>query len=187
MKKKLSACAGFSLVETLCAVAVLMLLCVMLNSGLSVAVKTYFDITAESETQLLLNSLTNAIAGELRYAYGVSGEDDPVYNGGLRLALTADGQVCVTGGPGGDKELLPTEKDGRGGAYHGKKYSVVQITEDDGSSVPLARYSEEDGCFTINFKVVWAERGISAQTPEGGVVIRCLNAPREPEGGAGTP
>ena len=29
---------------------------------------TYFDLTAESETQLLLNTLTDAIAGELRYA-----------------------------------------------------------------------------------------------------------------------
>ena len=69
MKKKLKSSAGFSLVEMLCAVAVLMLLCVMVNTGLSVAMKTYFDLTAESETQLLLNTLTDAIAGELRYAH----------------------------------------------------------------------------------------------------------------------
>ena len=47
MKKKLKSSAGFSLVEMLCAVAVLMLLCVMLNSGLSAAMKTYYDLTAE--------------------------------------------------------------------------------------------------------------------------------------------
>ncbi len=187
MKKKLRSPAGFSMVEMLCAVAVLMLLCVMLNSGLSAAMKTYFDITAKSETQLLLNSLTNAMAGELRCAYGVSGGDNPAYNGGLRLALSGDGQVLVTGGPGGDKELLPTEKDGKGGAYHGKKYSVVLLEDGGGSPVPLVRYSEADGCFTINFKVVWEEGGISTQTPDGGVTIRCLNPPTEPEGGAETP
>ena len=52
MKKKLKSSAGFSLVEMLCAVAVLMLLCVMLNSGLSAAMKTYYDLTAEAETPL---------------------------------------------------------------------------------------------------------------------------------------
>lgn len=179
MKNKLRERAGFSLVETLCAVAVLMLLCVMLNSGLSVAVKTYFDITAESETQLLLNSLSNAVATELRYAYGVSGGDDPTYNGGLRLDLTDDGHICVSGPDGGQKELLPTEKDGRGGAYHGKKYSVV-LLEEGGTSVPLVRYSEDDNseddnCFVVNFKVEWTDGGISARTPEGGLIVRCLN------------
>lgn len=175
MKNKLREHAGFSLVETLCAVAVLMLLCVMLNSGLSVAVKTYFDITAESETQLLLNSLSNAVATELRYAYGVSGEEDPTYNGGLRLGLTDDGQICVSG-PDGEKKqaLLPTEKDGKGGAYHGKKYSVV-LLEEGGASVPLVRYSEDDNCFVVNFKVEWADGGISARTPEDGLIVRCLN------------
>ena len=76
MKRKLKNSSGFSLVEMLCATAVLMLLCVMLNSGLSVTMKTYFDLTAEAETQLLLNSLTNAVAGELRYAFEVSGGGD---------------------------------------------------------------------------------------------------------------
>ena len=117
MREKLNSCAGFSLVEMLCAVAVLMLLCVMLNSGLSAAMKTYFGLTAEAETQLLLNSLTNAIAGELRYAYDVEGTDNPSYNPYASLDNPADvrrlrlevreGQVFVTGGPDGDKELLP--------------------------------------------------------------------------------
>ena len=37
MKKKLKSSAGFSLVEMHCAVAVLMLLCVMVNTGFSSA------------------------------------------------------------------------------------------------------------------------------------------------------
>lgn len=170
MKKKLKDSAGFSLVEMLCAVAVLILLCMMLNSGLSMAMKAYFDITAESETQLLLNSLTNAIAGELRYAHEVSGTDEPVYNDGRRLVIT-DGQVYVN-----DTELLPKEKDDKGGAYHGKKYKVVRLS-DGGGEIPLVRY--EDGCFTVNFKVISEDGRISAETPEDGLMIRCLNPPKE--------
>jgi hypothetical protein len=40
----------------------------------------------------------------------------------------------------------------------------------------------EDGCFYVNFKVVWEGGGISAETPEGGLVIRCLNPERKEEG-----
>lgn len=169
MRQKLKNASGFSLVEMLCAVAVLMLLCVMLNSGLSAAMKTYFDLTAEAETQLLLNSLTNAIAGELRYAHeAASGADGkPAYNGGSTLRLGQDGQVYV-----GDKELLPKEKDStkRGGAYKNGDYQVdtMDIT-----------YDQATACFNLELKVSWKNSGISAQTPEGGVTIRCLNPPKE--------
>ena len=170
MKKKLRECAGFSLVEMLCAVAVLMLLCVMLNSGLSVAMKTYFYLTAEAETQLLLNSLTNAGAGELRFAYEVNGDTNPTYNGGLCLDHST-GQILVKGG-GEDKELLPKEKNGRGGAYKNGDYRVetMEIT-----------YDKDTACFTLKLKVVWKDSGISAETPPEGVVIRCLNPPKEEE------
>lgn len=176
MKKKLKDSAGFSLVEMLCAVALLMLLCVMLNSGLSVAMKTYFDITAESETQLLLNSLTNAIADELRYAHEVEGSEEPVYNDGQQLIIK-DGQVYVKDKVK-DKELLPKEKNNEGGAYHGKKYKVVQISDggEGGGTLPLVKY--EDGCFTVHFKVISEDGRISAETPEGGLVVRCLNPVR---------
>lgn len=173
MREKLKSSAGFSVVEMLCAVAVLMLLCVMLNSGLSVAMKTYFDLTAEAETQLLLNSLTNAVAGELRYAYEVSGTGGPTtspqYNNGLCLDWST-GQVLVTGG-GDDKELIPKEKDsGKGGAYKNGDYHVesMEIT-----------YDKDASCFTLTLKVAWKNSGISAETPPEGVVIRCLNPAKE--------
>ena len=179
MREKLNSCAGFSLVEMLCAVAVLMLLCVMLNSGLSAAMKTYFGLTAEAETQLLLNSLTNAIAGELRYAYDVEGTDNPSYIPYASLDNPADvrrlrlevreGQVFVTGGPDGDKELLPTEKDGRGGAYKNGNYQVGQME---------ITYDPDTACFTLDLKVDCKQSGISAEVKN--VVIRCLNPPEEP-------
>ncbi len=175
MKHKLNGSAGFTLVEMLCAVLILVLLSLMLNAGLNMAMKSYLDITAESETQLLLNSLTNAIASELRYAHEVSGDEDPTYNGDCRITLE-NGRVCA-----GGRELLPAEKGGAGGAYHGTKYSAVKIADD----VPVVQYA--DGCFTVNLKVVWNNSTISAQTPDGGVVIRCLNPPKEPEEGGEAP
>lgn len=173
MKRKLKNSSGFSLVEMLCATAVLMLLCVMLNSGLSVTMKTYFDLTAEAETQLLLNSLTNAVAGELRYAFEVSGGGDanksPTYNDGLYLDWSS-GQVLVKGGNDGDKELLPKEKDGtdRGGAYKNGEYQVEDME---------IAYDRDTACFTLNLTVGCKSSGIRAEAKN--VVIRCLNPPEK--------
>lgn len=169
MKQKLKSSAGFSLVEMLCAVAVLMLLCLMLNSGLSAAMKTYFDLTAEAETQLLLNSLTNAIAGELRYAHEVGSEGGtPTYNGGHTLTLN-DGHIYA-----GGVELLPQAdgSTGRGGAYKNGDYQVKTMDID---------YDQDTACFTLNLEVVWKNGSVSAKTPEDGLVIRCLNPPEEAE------
>lgn len=176
MRKKLKDSAGLTLVEMLCAVLILVLLSLMLNTGLNMAMKSYLNITAESETQLLLNSLTNAIAAELRYAHEVSGDADPTYNGDCQITLESNGHIYA-----GGKELLPSEKNGAGGAYHGTKYSAAKIAAD----VPIVQYA--DGCFTVNLKVVWNNNSISAQTPDGGVVIRCLNPPKGPEEGGESP
>ena len=155
MKHKLKERAGLTLVEMLCAMLILSLMGFLLHAGLSMAMQSYLHLTAEAETQILLNSLTNAIAAELRYAHGVSGDADPTYNGNCRITLESRGHICA-----GDRELLPAEKDG------------VQYA---------------DGCFTVNLKVVWNGHAVSAQTPEGGVVIRCLNPPEETEEGGEAP
>lgn len=68
MRKKLKECGGFTMVEMLCVVAILVLLCLMVDSGLSLAMRSYRDIVAESETQLLLNDLSDALSDKLRYA-----------------------------------------------------------------------------------------------------------------------
>lgn len=166
MRKKLNGRGGFTLVETLCAVAVLALLCLMLGTGMQAAVKTYREITARSETRLLLNTLVNAIADELRYAY------EPSADGG-GLALSADGRILA-----GGKDLLPAGRDGRGGAYRGGAYRAEDLE---------IGYDRDAACFTLHLKVVWKDGDISARTPEGGVAVRCLNPPKAaetaPEGG----
>jgi len=195
MKKKLKENGGFTLVEMLCAVAILVLLCLMLNTGMQMAVRTYREITAESETQLLLNTLVDAIAGELRFAHEVDGAGEVfTYNGGRSLSVNSQGRVVVSSGAG-EIDLLPkgktTDGSGYGGAYHGGAYQARQM---DGPSAagakPFITYDKDMACFTVNLRVVWRDGDVSAETPQGGVVIRCLNPPAEKKtetGGGTTP
>lgn len=67
MRRKLKDTGGFTLVEMLCAVAILVMLCLLMSTGISMAVKSYRDITAESETELLVSTITDALADKLRY------------------------------------------------------------------------------------------------------------------------
>lgn len=192
MRKKLKDSGGFTLVEMLCAVAILVLLTLMLNTGMQMAMHSYRAVTAESETQLLLNSLVDAVANELRCAHEVTADEAGgfTYNGGRSLTVS-EGRVVVAGGDvvEGQGELLPTGKPGAqggsyGGAYHGGAYRVP----DGGMRIV---YNQADRRFTVHLKVVWRDGEISAETPEDGVSIRCLNPPFEPkeaeEGEAGAP
>ena len=171
MRKKLDSSGGFTLVEMLCAVAILTLLCLMLGTGMQAAMETYREITAESETQLLLNTLVDANADELRYAHGAEtdGSGALTYNDGRSLTIR-DGRVLA-----GDEELLPTGKagSGPGGAYHGGAYQAEEIAGRE-----FLSFDPAASCFTLHLKVTWKDGDISAETPEDGVVIRCLNLPK---------
>ena len=65
---------GLTLVETLCAVAILVLLGLLVNTGLNLAMRGYRELTAQSELELLGSTLTSALADELRYAREVETE-----------------------------------------------------------------------------------------------------------------
>lgn len=68
MARKWKDSRGFTLVETLCAVAILVMLGLLINTGLHLAMRSYRDLTAQSELELLAASLSDALADELRYA-----------------------------------------------------------------------------------------------------------------------
>ena len=70
LRNKLRARRGMTVIETLAAALVLILLGLMLHTGLLLARQSYDDMTSEAETQLLLSTLTDALSGELRYARG---------------------------------------------------------------------------------------------------------------------
>lgn len=167
MKEKLRNEQGVTLIEMLCAVVILILLGLMLNTGLQMAVRSYQDITAQSEVQLLLSTLSDALADDLRYARGVVADgngklvsynsDSYNINGKASLELDDEtGQVMASG-----KRVLPNGAYGNG-AY---KVTVMDIT-----------YEKQTGesFFTINLEVAQAKGGISAQTE---FTVRCLSGP----------
>lgn len=166
MREKLRDEQGLTLVEMLCAVAILILLGLMLNTGLQMAVRSYQDITARSEVQLLLSTLSDALADDLRYARDVETEDDGTllryssdsYNSGGQASLEIGGNGQVTAG---GKRVLPS------GAYGNGAYVV--------KSMKITYESQAGGSFfTVQLKVGQTEGEISAETE---FTVRCLSGP----------
>lgn len=174
MKEKLENAGGLTLVEMLCAVAILVLLCLLMSTGMQMAVRSYDRLTAESETRLLLGSLSDALIDKLRYTVVTQEGEASFWSIGELKPV--DGKIVVeeTNASGGKtvKQLLPDGAYGTGGW----EYSV-ECVEEDGEKLPLVRY--EEGNFIVNFKVAWKkDKSVSAQTPADGLVIRCLNPVR---------
>lgn len=159
MKKKLACNDGLTLVELLAAVIILILLGLMLNTGLQMALKSYHDLTAEAELQLLLSTISDALADDLRYAREIREEggeliyrSDFYGEGGTGASLSLDGgQIFVNG-----KRLLPP------GAYRNGAYAVQALT-----------VSYDGSCFTADLTVGEAEGTLSAEAQ---FTVRCLNA-----------
>lgn len=157
MRRKLKKQAGLTLVEMLCAVVILILLGLMLNTGMQMAVRSYRELIADSETQLLLSTLADALSDDLRYAQEI--ETD--LNGNLISYQDASGGVVsLTIGPDGQaraggKRVLPP------GAY-GKGAYVVKTMD----------ISFAEGCFTVLLEVGEEAGSISAETT---LTVRCLN------------
>lgn len=170
MRRKLREKSGLTLVEMLAAVAVLILLGLMLNTGMQMAVRSYRTMIAHSEVQLLLSTLADALGDDLRYAQEV--ETDA--GGKLRTYQDASGDtVSLVIGPdgqayAGDKRVLPPGAYGRG-AYEVKTMEIG--------------FAEE--CFTVALEVGQKTGEISDERT---FMVRCLN-PRggTPEEGETTP
>lgn len=165
MRKKLSGEGGLTLVELLCAVVILILLGLLLNTGLQMAVNTYRAIVAQSEAELLLSTALDAIADNLRYARDVTaGADGKLssytsdsFGKGASIELNDKNQIVVNG-----MRLLPTGAYGLNEAYRVDKEKMsIQYVEPN---------------FTISLKVVTKDEKISA---EASVTVRCLNAEKE--------
>lgn len=174
MRKKINSEAGFSLVEMLAAVAVLILLGLMLNTGLQMALNSYRTVIAQSEAELLLSTAVDALADDLRYARDVNGSGtDFTYTSGtfgentkLKLGdknTSNEGQIVVyVNGSNKPKLFLSTGAYGAKGADGKRAYKVMglEITPNDNNT------------FTIKLKVATADEKIIADTS---VTVRCLN------------
>lgn len=153
MRGKLADKSGLTMIEMLCATFILTLLCVMLSTGLSMAAYDYRMLTAEAETELLVNTIVSSLTDRLRdstlsvdeatgkYSHSL-GEIKKADAGG-DAGITAPAQDTVvlekkTVRPDGppeieQKALLPdgaygtvVNKDGAGGKK--RRYEVVDIS-----------------------------------------------------------
>ena len=170
---------GFTLVELLAACVVLILLGLILSAGLSAAAKSYHDVTAESEAQLLLSTLADAVMDDLRFARDLELNGNALvsytsdsYGPGAKLTVADNGQL--TAGVAGEYAVLPP------GAYRREKYRVAaESTRADGALA--VEYDKGAGIFTLNLKIEEAAGRISAETV---LAVRCLNPGNEKEGEA---
>lgn len=181
MRKKLRDASGLTLVELLCGIVILVLLGLLVNAGIGVAAKSYRELTAAAETQLLLSTAADALAGELRFAQEVTAEAgrltsyrSPSFGARTTLELK-EGRILA-----GGRHLLPPgwqSGDGyEGGAYRGEAYKVRELD---------IQWDETDGTFHISLKVVWTgDEGVGAETE---LAVRCLNGPGKTEEGETPP
>ena len=68
MRRKLAGQGGLTLVEVLAAAVILVLLGLIVNAGMQMALSSYRAMVAQSETGLLLSTLADTLADDLRYA-----------------------------------------------------------------------------------------------------------------------
>lgn len=188
LKKKLQGSGGLTMVEMLCATVILILLILMAGTGIHMAVRSYYTVTMESESQLLISSIISALSDKLRYAQVTKNADGTceIFISGEKktaaeivsvdkngILLIANQQLLPTGAYG-DKisnpnELLP---DGKG---NNTKFKVIKTKKEDNVNVwDFVTYSA--GCFTIQFTVVEEGTGLSK---EASVTVRCLNPVRD--------
>lgn len=96
LRKKLSDAGGLTVIEMLCATCILVLLCVMLATGLSMATYQYRMLTAEAETELLVNSIVSSLSDRLRenkLTVTVSEGGDGSYSYSIGEITTAQGNT----------------------------------------------------------------------------------------------
>lgn len=191
---KLKESQGLTFVEMLCAILILSLLSLLINSGLHMAQRSYHSMVLQSETRLLLSTLSDALADELRYAGNVEVD-------------AADGTLkTYRSGLYGEKTTLKVKKDQAvDKEKHGQIYAEAPLP---GSVTPTSYLLLPDGAyggkmwlcgvpadgmkisydaatklFTVELKVLEMKRegtdersfvtsGISAETK---FTVRCLN------------
>lgn len=100
---------GFTLVEMLCSVLILLLVSLGMATGAQIAVEHFATSVTNSEAQVLSQTLTTVVSDELRYSGTVNWDSDPLsffsqnYGGENKsFGQNAQGQVTL-----GKMDLLP--------------------------------------------------------------------------------
>ena len=162
LRRKLRARRGLTLVEMVAATAVLALLALMLHTGLLMAQNSYRQVTGESERQLLVSTLSDLLANELRYARDVLTDGTALrlytsvnYGRNTALTLNDQGQLEASG-----RLMLSA------GAYGNGSYRI------DTCSIT---YDKDSGLFRVAFTVTGGGEGANETT----FSVRCLNSGEE--------
>lgn len=165
LRKKLRSHQGITLVEMVVAAGVLALLGLMLHTGLHMAQDSYSKVTGESESQLLLSTLSDLLSNELHYARDVVTVDGDTlerytsvnYGRNTKLSIDDNGQLKAN-----NRRMLST------GAYGNGAYRI------DDCSITY----DGDGLFHVSLKVT----GSNAISNETSFFVRCLNSDHDKGG-----
>lgn len=162
LRRKLKARRGLTLVEMVAATAVLALLALMLHTGLFMAQNSYRQMMGESERQLLVSTLSDLLANELRYARDISTDENGLqhytsvnYGRNTTLALNDKGQLEA------NQRLMLSA-----GAYGNGTYRIADYS---------IEYEYDTGLFQVRFTIAGGGDG----TNETKFTVRCLNSSEE--------
>jgi type II secretory pathway pseudopilin PulG len=161
-KEKLKAKEGFTLIEMLCATAVMILVSALMAVGIRVAVKAYNEEMMHSESQVLCSTIRTTINDELRYAGTVKVTGDKVsffsqnYGDGVSYSTNEDGQILL-----GENKILSSKSY----PYNIRAY-VDKLT-----------YNADSRIFTVHIRVT--ESDGSSVLAESDFQVKQLNEPSE--------
>ncbi len=130
LKEKRGRRGGFTIIEMLCAIVVLLLVSALMVVGIRLAVKAYHREVTHSEAQVLCSTIRTVVNDELRYSGTTSTSTSGVisffsdnYGKNVSFSTSEDGQVYL-----GEKKIL-SEK-----AYANGIMAYVTITAYDSST-----------------------------------------------------
>lgn len=168
MKKR--AKAGFTLVEMLCSVVLVILVSIGLANGVQLAVESYTRSIIHSESQVLCETLTTAVSDKLRNCKEISPNAVPLQffcegvGKNSSFASDSDGHVLLGNQAQlaqNEQKLLPDR------AY---PYGIR-------ASVEVKEYDAQNRVFTVTVRVT--DKAQTETLAESEFEVRCLNTPME--------
>lgn len=152
-KKKNRAQGGFTLIELLAAVVVMLLITAALSAGVPATLNAYQEMTAVSESAVLLSTLSQSLTDELRYARDIKLQSSD----GLTLATYTSAIYGVDVKPvshEGKIEMVSTQVPAGGGTPVSTYYPLVNDSVYTGSlAASLSDISYDGEVFTFEITV----------------------------------
>lgn len=153
--------AGFTLMEMIVAIAILVLISAAMTSGLAVATRSYRDSVFQSDSEVLCDTLNTALSDVLRYAVytGLAPDGAVLFSNDQYNILSGghfvnqDGRVCIDTGGGMSQQLLVINT----GSYAGLQVTGFTLRYDVSGNSYSGEYviGTEDGTMTKNCTFVY--------------------------------